>query len=79
MDDLIALYALVSRIRLFASEPVISAAEQFAARVTKRYGEASLSIEDLRNVTLSPHVDPLHDFSSLCRQEMRMFLNRGVY
>lgn len=78
-DDLIALYAMVSRIRLFASEPVIGAAEQFAAHVTKRYGEASLSIEDLRNVTLSPHVDPLHDFSSLCRQEMRMFLNRGVY
>jgi len=71
--DLVALYALVSRIRLFASEPVISAAEQFAANVTRRYGEASLSLEDLRNATIAPHVDPLHDFSTLCRQEMRSF------
>jgi len=71
--DLVALYALVSRIRLFASEPVISAAEQFAAKVTRRYGEASLSLEDLRNATIAPHVDPLHDFSTLCRQEMRSF------
>jgi len=71
--DLVALYALVSRIRLFASEPVISAAEQFAAKVTRRYGEASLSLGDLRNATIAPHVDPLHDFSTLCRQEMRSF------
>ena len=71
--DLVALYALVSRIRLFASEPVISAAEQFAAKVTRRYGEASLSLEVLRNATIAPHVDPLHDFSTLCRQEMRSF------
>ena len=73
VNDLIALYALVSRIRLFASEPVIRAAEEFAARVTRRYGEASLSMEDLRNVTLSPHIDPLQDFSTLCREEMRSF------
>jgi hypothetical protein len=79
VDDLVALYALVSRIRLFASEPVIEAAEQFAARVTKRYGEAALSMEDLRSATLAPHVDPLHDFSSLCRQEMRVFLSKGQY
>ena len=79
VDDPVALYALVSRIRLFASEPVIEAAEQFAARVTKRYGEAALSMEDLRNATLAPHVDPLHDFSSLCRQEMRVFLSNWQY
>ena len=79
VDDLIALYALVSRIRLFASEPVIRAAEEFAARVTRRYGEASLSIEDLRNVTLSPHIDPLQNFSTLCREEMRSFLYKGNY
>jgi len=79
VDDLIALYALVSRIRLLASEPVIGAAEQFATRVTRRYGEKALSIEDLRNETLTPHVDPLHDFSTLCRQEMRAFLSKGSY
>ena len=40
MDDLIALYALVGRIRLVASNPVTEAAEDFARRVTKRDGRA---------------------------------------
>jgi hypothetical protein len=78
MDDLIALYALVSRIRLFASNPVIEAAEEFAMRVTKRYGEEDLSLEDLRAATLTPHVDPLNVFSSRCREEIRIFLRNGV-
>ena len=74
VDDLIALYSFVGRIRLFASEPVIGAAEGFASRVTERYGQPALTIEDLRAATLAPHVDPLHEFSSLCRAEMQAFL-----
>jgi hypothetical protein len=78
MDDLIALYALVSRIRLFASTPVIEAAEEFALRVTKRYGEKDISFEDLRVATLAPHVDPLNVFSTRCREEIRIVLRTGV-
>jgi hypothetical protein len=78
MDDLIALYALVSRIRLFASDPVIEAAEEFALRVTKRYGEKDISFEDLRVATLTPHVDPLNVFSTRCREEIRIVLRTGV-
>ncbi len=74
IEDMIGLYSLVGRIRLSASEPVIKAAEDFAARVMQRYGEPPLSMEDLKNETLSPHVDPLHAFSSLCRAELQAFL-----
>jgi hypothetical protein len=73
-DDLVALYALISRIRLIASTPVIEAAEEFAANVTKRYGEKAISFEDLKNTTLSPHIDPLNEFSSRCRDELRSLL-----
>ena len=73
-EDLIGLYSLVGRIRLLASEPVIQAAEVFATVVTERYGEPPLSMEDLRSATLSPHVDPLHDFSTVCRKEMQALL-----
>jgi len=76
-DELIGLYALVSRIRLFASKPVIKAAEEFATRVTKLFGEQALSIQDLRDATLAPHVDPLNEFSTECREEMRFFLGSG--
>jgi len=79
LDELVALYALVSRIRLFASNPVIEAAEEFAMRVTKRYGEKDLTMEDLRNATLAPHVDPLNVFSTRCRKEMRAILRNGKY
>jgi len=75
VDDTVALYALVSRMRLFASLPVIEAAEKFAAEVMKRYGEKNLSIEDLKSVALAPdHFDPLYDFSSRCREELRTLL-----
>jgi hypothetical protein len=70
-DDLVALYALISRIRLIASTSVIEAAEEFAANVTKRYGEKAISFEVLKNTTLSPHIDPLNGFSSRCRDELR--------
>jgi HAMP domain-containing protein len=73
-DDLVALYALISRIRLIASTPVIEAAEEFAANVTKRYGEEAISFEVLKNTALSPHIDPLNVFSSRCRDELRSLL-----
>jgi hypothetical protein len=69
-DDLIALYALVGRIRLYASTPVTEAAQDFAALVAKRYGTAAISVEDLTKATLGPHVDPLGAFSVHCRQEL---------
>jgi hypothetical protein len=78
VDDVIHLYALVERIRLFASTPVIRAAEDFARLVTRRFGEQNLSLEDLREATLAPHVDPLSDFSINCRQELRELFRHGI-
>jgi hypothetical protein len=74
IDELVALYALISRIRLFASEPVIEAAEQFAMQMTERFGEAAMTIEALRSETLTHHADPLNVFSSRCREELRLLL-----
>lgn len=71
LDDLVQLWAIVSRVRLYASRPVIDAAEEFAALITRTYGSAPVPIEDLRSATLAPHVDPLNSFSSRCREELR--------
>jgi hypothetical protein len=70
LDDLVKLYALVGRIRLYASAPIIEAAQDFAALVTEKYGSAAISIEDLRSATLKPHLDPLQPFSVQCRKEL---------
>ncbi len=71
VEDLVQLYALVSRIRLYASAPVIEAAQAFAALVTQRYGAAGISLDELRNAAIAPHIDPLHAFSDRCREELR--------
>jgi hypothetical protein len=70
-DELVALFALISRIRLFATPPVIEAAELFGMQMVKRFGETALSIEALKTATLVPHVDPLNEFSSRCRDELQ--------
>jgi len=77
LDDLVLLYSYVSRIRLLASDAVIQAAEDFANLVTRRYGETNLTLEGLREAALETHVDPLNQFSSCCRGEIRMLLRRG--
>jgi hypothetical protein len=73
-NELVALYALIGRIRLFASEPIIEAAEQFAAQMTLRFGEPAMTLEALRSASLTNHVDPLNVFSSRCREELRLLL-----
>jgi hypothetical protein len=78
LDDLVLLYALVGRIRLLGSAPVIKAAYDIAHLITKLYGEKNLSVEDLREATLEPHVDPLSEFSMRCREELRHLLRYGL-
>ncbi len=77
MDELVSLYALVSRIRLLATEPVVNAAETFVRLVITHYGEPNLTVEQIRSAALSAKADPLDVFSLACRKELRMILQRG--
>jgi hypothetical protein len=76
LDDLVALYALVSRIRLHASAPVFKAAEDFAVLVTEKYGNAAICIETLKSAALKSRVDPLSTFSLECRKELEDIARR---
>src|ERR1700751_5133314 len=44
VHEIVAMYALVNRIRLFASEDVLKAAEAFVKKLVGTYGENNLSI-----------------------------------
>jgi predicted methyltransferase len=77
MDELVSLYALVSRIRLMASEPVVRAAEAFVKLIVTHYGEPNLTVEQIRSAALSAKAEPLDVFSLACRKELRMILKRG--
>lgn len=77
-EEVVCLYALVGRIRLFASEPVVLGAEELVKRIVARYGEANLSVDELRRAALASKADPLETFSLACRNEMREIVQRGV-
>ncbi len=77
LDELVSLYAIVSRIRLMATEPVVHAAEAFVKRIVVHYGEPNLTFEELRSTALSAKGEPLDAFSLACRRELRTILQRG--
>jgi hypothetical protein len=76
LNDIVSLYALVSRIRLLASEPVVRAAEDFVKLIVQHYGDPNLTLEEIRTAALSQRADPLDIFSFACRRELRNILQR---
>jgi hypothetical protein len=68
-DKLIPAYALLSRIRLTASEDVLASAEELVKSIVKYYGEPNLTPEQIRSRALSGN-DPLKGFSETCRAEL---------
>ena len=77
MDELVSLYALVSRIRLMATEPVVHEAETFVKLIVTRFGEPNLTVEQILTAALSTTAEPLDRFSLACRRELRNILKRG--
>src|ERR1700691_117215 len=71
IEEIVAMYALVNRIRLFASRSVLDAAEAFVKRLVAKYGEKNMTIEQITSVALEQHADPLNDFALKCRAELR--------
>ncbi|AXC13475.1 hypothetical protein ACPOL_4198 [Acidisarcina polymorpha] len=77
IDEVVALFAIVSRIRLLATEPVLQAAETLIKRIVMHYGEPNLTVEEMRTAALTSGADPLESFSFACRKELRDILRRG--
>ncbi len=79
IDEIVAMYALVNRIRLFASRSVLEAAETFVKKLVAKYGEKNMTIEQMKSVALEQHADPLNDFALRCRSELREVYARGSW
>jgi hypothetical protein len=79
IDEIVAMYALVNRIRLFASHSVLGAAEAFVKILVAKYGEKNLTIEQIKSAALEQHADPLNDFALKCRSELREVYARGSW
>ena len=72
---MLTLYAVTSRMRLFASNAVIIEVEKVVALIIEQFGDENLSAEQLRTNAregaLEGKKDPLKDFSITCRRELR--------
>ena len=79
IDEIVAMYALVNRIRLFASKSVLEAAEAFVKKLVAKYGETNMTIEQIEAVALEQHANPLNNFALKCRSELREVYARGSW
>ena len=64
-------YALLNRIRLTSSDPVVDAADQTIKGIVEQYFRPNLSMEELHKMTASGRADPLKEFSVSAREELR--------
>jgi hypothetical protein len=70
-DKLLPLYALINRVRLAASQPVLAEAEHLLKRVTEQYFSRNLTLEEMRDLAISEGADPLKAFGEACRAELK--------
>lgn len=71
LEGMVSLYAVASRIRLFASDQVMKEAENVVERIFLQYGDANMSAEQLRRSAVETRDDPLKAFSVICRRELQ--------
>ena len=70
-ETVLPAYALLNRIRLSASDAVLTEAEQIVRWITEQYFSPNLSPEDMRALVRSAGTDPLKPFGEACRAELK--------
>lgn len=83
IDGLIPLYALFGRIRLSSSEAVITAAEKVMDGILAAYVHpkpTALQVQEMAFSTKGQrHLDPLAEFSRVCRAELHALSSRDGF
>ena len=69
LQKLLPVYALLSRIRLSSSGPVLQTAEQVMRTIVNTYPQPNLTAEQIESQALNGQ-DPLREFSDTCRAEL---------
>jgi hypothetical protein len=78
-DVLAGLYAVMERMRLISSSPVLHAAEQVIRKVTGAYADSNKTFDDMRKhldgTSINNWDDPLEDFTEACKAELYALRN----
>ena len=70
-DTFVPVYSLINRIRLCASQVVLTEAELLVQRISEQYFSVNLSVQELRQLARSAESDALRTFGEACRAELK--------
>lgn len=78
IQEFVALYAMISRMRILAFPRTVACAEKTMRAVIDTYFAPNQTIRDLHELIKSGEaaIDPLKDFSEAAREELRAFTSR---
>ena len=74
IQDLVLLYAMVSRMRVLCSPKTVACADKIMVTTIDTYFQPNRTVRELHEmVKTGPGVDPLKEFSEAARDELRKF------
>jgi hypothetical protein len=71
VSALVSVYALISRMRVLSTLPVIENAEAVIRMIVDTYFAPNKTFPEVRKLMASHTIDPLRSFSEECRAELR--------
>jgi hypothetical protein len=69
-SGIVGLYALVSRMRIQSTMKVTESADRIVRQVVDTYFEPNKTLTELQRMVHAGGLDPLKDFSDVCRNEL---------
>ena len=74
IQELVALYAMISRMRVMSSPPTVASADKIMRATIDTYFAPNKTIRELHELIKSGSaIDPLKEFSEIAREELRAF------
>jgi len=74
MQDLVALYSMISRMRVLSSARTVACAQKVMEATVDTYFAPNKTVRKLRELKKSgAGIDPLKDFSEAAREELQAF------
>jgi hypothetical protein len=74
---LVKLYGILGRVRLMATGPVLAEAEACCGQIVDPYAKPNMTIEQIRAALDHGQIDPIKEFSTICRAELLEIMAGG--
>jgi hypothetical protein len=71
IEELVALYAMISRMRVFCLPRTVACAESIMFLTVETYFASNRTIRELHELMKSGGIDPLKEFAEAAREELR--------